>query len=258
MKGTSTSSRVVSGSWLSVGLVLAAAGCGAVGGSAMPDQTSSAPPNPTEAGRTKSTPGGFTQTGEGSLPPPILPKHGEKPPALDDAAVKKIATKVTATASVRKRVYRPLEPIEVEYEVRNANDVFFDLAYPNADLPPVRVVDASGLPVPETVQHRRLIELAGYAGYSNRGALFKDKPHRGVVVANWAYDMTMPGTYRVRVDVPYEAGMQDGKMRILHAVSEPIEVTVEGTPISALPPPEPGRGSTSRRPREQRAKEGRP
>lgn len=238
---TRTRSRAAKSSWLSVGLVFAS-GC-------EPDQSTSVAPTPTEAGRTKSLPGStkLTQTGEDPLLPPPVPERKAAVPDVDDAALKKIAAGVTVTASVAKRVYQPLEPIEVEYTVHNAHKVFFTSAYPGSSRSPfpIRVEDASGQPVPETAIYRRMAKIDVY---SIRGAIFYDRPNRGVVVANWAYDMTDPGVYRVCVDVAYEVGMKAGKVQVLHAVSDPIEVTVKGTPISALPPPPPGRGSGGGKP----------
>ncbi len=157
--------------------------------------------------------------------------HPTGPSSLADRGA---ALNVSVSAAAGKREYRPLEPVVVEIEVENVSAVL--MRTPSATSAYARTV----LEVYRTGRGR---SLATAYGDSERGksllhggkllALMPGARFRETLVANLAFDMTMPGSYEIVVGVPV-VDMEARESSVAH--SRILHVTVAGEPVDGAHP----------------------
>ena len=153
---------------------------------------------------------------------------------------RRLTPNVRVTAYAAKDRFDPLKPIRLRAHAVNVSIHYEKLPVTGA-LPEayyqtfwLRVFDAEGRLLPKTRYYEDVPRRRMPIGMSNGSAGLVFAPGQevsGKVVANLAYDMTLPGTYTIFVE--YRVGRTetiDGQKVPIVAQSEPIEVEVVAEP----------------------------
>lgn len=166
-----------------------------------------------------------------------VPRPTEHKQPMD---TKELAENISVVACVAKSSFLPMEPIAVGFEVRNSTEVPLELG--GFGLPDrtfwVEVFDKEMRTISHTRYYSDYFERSKNAGQMNSPpALKPGTSHQSTLIANWPYDMTLPGQYLIVINVPLVLNIGKNKGKFLYMKSDPIEVEVDwGDPILLLNP----------------------